>query len=152
MSEQRSPPAGFRAMPLRGGFFAAFGPLYSHIDGDVGRLGFFVAEQHISPRDVCHGGAISAFADMQALVAQQLAGVRDRFTPTISLSVDYIAPAHRGDWLEMQVRLLRATRNLLFTEGPVVSTAGTLIARTSGVFKIPHSPHSDPAAVAAQLV
>lgn len=138
-------------MPLRGGFFSAFGPLYANMEGGTGRMGFFVDEQHISPRDVCHGGAISAFADMQALIAQQLAGIRDRFTPTINLSVDYIAPARRGEWLEMRVSLLKATRNLLFTEGPLISGAGNLIARTSGVFKIPQSPHSDPAAVAAQL-
>ena len=143
MTTPNQPPAGFRDMALPGGYFVQFGPLYARLDGSVPVMGFFIAEQHINPLGVCHGGVISGFADMQALGAQFSAGVTDRFTPTINLTVDYVSPAQHGEWLEMRIELLKATRGLLFTQAPI-KAGERLVARSSGVFKIGSSPHSNP--------
>lgn len=143
MTAPAQPPSGFRDMALPGGYFVQFGPLYARLDAGVPVMGFFIDEQHINPLGVCHGGVISGFADMQALGAQYTAGVTDRFTPTIHLTVDYVSPAQRGEWVEMRVELLKATRGLLFTQA-LIKSGERLVARSSGVFKIGSSPHSDP--------
>jgi acyl-coenzyme A thioesterase PaaI-like protein len=61
--------------------------------------------------------------------------VSDRFLPTISLQIDYLAPAPLGAWVEGEAEPLRITRSLVFAQG-LVTADGVPCARVSGVFKI----------------
>jgi uncharacterized protein (TIGR00369 family) len=135
-------PEGFREVALPGGFFSSFGALYARLVDGVPILGFLVKDQHINPLGVCHGGVIASLADMQALGAQQLAGITDRYTPTINLTVDYIAPTKLGAWVQMRTALLGVTRSLLFSQG-LITADDVPVARTSGVFKIGSSAHPE---------
>jgi len=142
MTERGDVPEGFREIALPGGFFSSFGGLYARLAEGVPVLGFLVKDQHINPLGVCHGGIIASLADMQALGAQQLAGITDRYTPTISLTVDYIAPTKLGAWVQIRTILLRATQSLLFSQG-LITADDMLVARTSAVFKIGRSAHPE---------
>ena len=139
MSSNLVPPHGFHPLVLPGGYFEEFGPLYARLDEAVPVLGFRAGRQHMNPLGDCHGGVISAFADMQALGAQQVAGINDRYTPTVSLSVDYVAPTKLGAWVQMRVELLCATRSLLFSQATITADS-RLIARSSAVYAIGQSP------------
>ena len=128
-------PAGFVPWVSGGEFMAANGPLYLRGEGPDLRLGFRVEARHCNPLGMCHGGMLATFADMLMPMAAmyQAAGER-RFLPTISLQMDYLAPAMLGAWVQGEAQILRTTRNLLFAQG-LVSADGAPALRVSGVFK-----------------
>jgi len=80
---------------------------------------------------------MASFCDMllPLSVHRKSQAVATRFLPTISLQIDYLAPAPLGCWIEGTAELLRATRTLVFAQG-LVTADGTPCARASGVFKI----------------
>lgn len=124
-------------MDLGPGFTATFGPVYLNRADD--RLGFRVARHHLNPMEVCHGGAMSTFADMQIAVVKAGLGTRAGHMPTIHLDVDYLAPAPLDSWVEMRVSLVKTTRNLVFTQA-LISAGGTLVARSSGIYRNAMAP------------
>lgn len=121
-------PDGFVLVPLTVGYNGGFGPAYH--DATRRRLGFRVAEQHLNPVGLCHGGAIATFADLQIVAA----GLYDSHKPTVSLTVDYLAPAGLGDWIEGEVHCLKITRTLIFTQ-IVMMVADTVVARSSAIYR-----------------
>lgn len=129
-------PEGFRAAPLGGAFLTHNGPLYARRDGDRLQLGFRVEERHTNPLGICHGGMLATFADMLlpcVILAQP--GFERRFLPTISLQVDYLAPAALGAWVQGQGEVLRRTRSVAFAQG-LVTADGVPAMRVSGIFKL----------------
>lgn len=130
-------PAGFRPMPIPGEFMRVNGPLYVVREGDRVRCGFRVEERHTNPMRICHGGMMASFCDMLLPMTafRTCEAVKGRFLPTISLQVDYLAPAPLGAWVEGEAQVLRTTRSLVFMQG-LVSADGEAVARVSGVFKI----------------
>lgn len=127
-------PEGF-ALKLDAGPFAdANGPLF--IRNTDQALGFEVRREHCNPVNSCHGGWLSAFLDMQMpLIAIRDHDIRDRFLLTVSLSLDYLAPAPIGAWVEGSATVLRCTKSLVFIQG-LVSSSQVLLMRGSGVYKI----------------
>jgi uncharacterized protein (TIGR00369 family) len=131
-----SPPEGFS--PLIGadmGFSALVGPHFVRLVDGVPVLGFWVGKRHLNPMGNCHGGALAALADYQAVAVRQIAGLAANPTPTVTLTIDFIAPVPLGAWVELHSRLLRRTRTLLFSEGHVV-VDGVVAARVDAIFKI----------------
>jgi uncharacterized protein (TIGR00369 family) len=134
-------PPGFVRLPLTGGFAGDFGPIYARRDGERVWLGFRVGDSHLNPRALAHGGAVATFADMQ-LAALMLTDVLPRRrSPTISLSLDYLAPARAGDWIEGEVALIKRTGRLAFTE-TVLTVEGAPVARSRAIFS--HSEQAPP--------
>lgn len=133
---ERGPAVGFNILEADAwGFDALIGPKYIRVKDGVAVLAFRVCTRHLNELGTCHGGAIAAFADIQAIPAMMLAGLEDRACPTISLTVDYLAPVLHGRWVEMQTSLLRQTRTMLFTQG-LIYADGELVARTNAIYKI----------------
>jgi len=137
-------PEGFAPLVMGGDFIANVGPLYLYHQGDVVRAGFRVEQRHCNPMDICHGGMLASFADMllPMTVHRKSAQVGWRFLPTISLQVDYLAPAPLGAWVQGEADVLRVTKSLVFVQGRVESD-GVPCLRVSGIFKI--GPAFDPA-------
>jgi uncharacterized protein (TIGR00369 family) len=136
MNNNKLPAEGFTAIADRpDGFDALAGPRYlGYVEGNP-VLAFRVEPHHLNPVGGCHGGVLAALADIQAVAAKILAGLHGRASPTITLSVDYIAPVKLGAWVELHTTLLRQTHTLLFTEGHIYADR-TLVARCSGIYKI----------------
>ncbi|SEP87259.1 uncharacterized domain 1-containing protein [Solimonas aquatica] len=125
-------PPGFQEIGHAGGFSFSFGRVGLNLAAK--KMGFFVAPRHLNPVSVCHGGAISTFADMQILAITGDADLLTRHTPTISLSVDYLAPAALGSWVEAQVTLLKSTRHMIFTQALIFADA-QLVARSQAIYR-----------------
>lgn len=127
-------PEGFAPKLDAGPFADANGPLFMrHADQ---ALGFEVRREHCNPVNSCHGGWLSAFLDMQMpLIAIRDHDIRNCFLLTVSLSLDYLAPAPIGAWVEGSATVLRCTRSLVFIQG-LVSSSQVLLMRGSGVYKI----------------
>lgn len=130
-------PPGFQPHPAGGPFMAANGPLYLRVLDGQARVGLRIEPRHTNPMGHLHGGMMASFCDMLVPLAvhHQNPELAQHFLPTISLQIDYLAPAPLGSWIEGQAELLRATRSLVFAQG-LVTADGTRCARVSGVFKI----------------
>jgi uncharacterized protein (TIGR00369 family) len=125
-------PKGFVAVPLDVGYNAAFGPAYAN--AAERKIGFRVGPQHLNPVGACHGGAMATFADMQIVVAGD--GPYKTHMPTISLTVDYLAPSPLGAWIEAVVSCQKATRTMVFTQA-LITADGEVVARSSAIYRNP---------------
>lgn len=130
-------PAGFAPLPSGGPFIQHNGPIYLRHEGSAVQFGFRVEPRHVNPMNNLHGGMMASFCDMllPLSVHRKRSEVADRFLPTISLQVDYLAPAPLGAWVQGEAEPLRVTRSLVFAQG-LVTADGVPCARVSGVFKI----------------
>jgi uncharacterized protein (TIGR00369 family) len=130
-------PDGFGLLPVPGRFIGVNGPIYIRQQGGTVAMGFRVEERHTNPMAICHGGMMASLCDMLlpivALRTRPEIGLR--FLPTVSLQIDYLAPAALGSWVEGRAEVLRATRSLLFVQG-VVTADGEPAARASGILKL----------------
>lgn len=129
-------PAGFSAANVGSGFSSRNAQFYAKWANERLQLGFRVAEHHTNLRGVLHGGMLATYADTllpYAAMYQALGG--RHFLPTISLQIDYLAPAALGAWVQGEGEVLRTTRNMVFMQG-LVTADDTPIARLSGIFKI----------------
>ena len=128
-------PDGFVPVRVGGPFIEVNGPFYARLDGQRLLLGFRVEERHSNPLQMCHGGMLASFADMMLPCAAMYQTYTDRrFLPTISLQIDYLAPARLGAWVQGQADILRSTRNMIFIQGLVMAD-GEPALRISGIFK-----------------
>jgi uncharacterized protein (TIGR00369 family) len=125
-------PEGFEPLDLGSGFTLTFGRIY--VRRADSRLGFRVDQRHLNPMAVCHGGAMATFADMQVAVVKAGLGTRTGHMPTIHLDVDYLATAPAGSWVEMEVTLVKTTRNLVFTQA-LITANGNICARSAGIYR-----------------
>lgn len=133
------PPAGFIRLPMGelADFTARNLPL--HIRTEDGHLigGFRVGSEHCNPAGTCHGGMIATFCDILLAFAGMFEGrLETMILPTISLSIDYLAPARPGAWMEARADIIKTTRTMLFAQA-VIHTDGAPSARVNGVFKVP---------------
>jgi uncharacterized protein (TIGR00369 family) len=130
-------PAGFVPLQVPGEFIRVNGPLYLRHEGGLVLLGFRVEPRHTNPMGICHGGMLASFADMLLPISvhHKRADVGMRFLPTISLQLDYLAPAPLGAWVQGEAQVLRVTRTMVFAQG-LVSADGEPALRVSGIAKI----------------
>jgi uncharacterized protein (TIGR00369 family) len=130
-------PEGFRPVPAGGEFIDVNGPLWIRRVGNRAQLGFRVEPRHTNPAGICHGGMMASFCDMLLPLCahRQEPAVADRFLPTISLQIDYLAPSPLGAWVQGEADVLRTTATLVFMQG-LVTADGQPVSRASGVFKI----------------
>ena len=127
-------PPDFEPIDRPGRFGQSFGPVY--LNRKTVTLGFMVDERHENGVGMCHGGAMATFADMQiaAVVKSGLVST-EQHTPTISLSVDYVGPAWLGTWVEAAVTVVKATKNLVFTQA-IINADGSIVARSSAIYRV----------------
>ena len=130
-------PAGFVRLHVGGDYIKQNGPLWLAQSEDSFRVGFRVEPRHTNPLGTCHGGMLATFCDMfmPITVTRTVPELKGRFLPTISLQLDFMAPAYSGAWVEGQAEALRVTRNMVFASG-LVYADGQLAVRASGIFKI----------------
>ena len=130
-------PAGFVPLHTTGEFIAANGPLYLLHEGERMMLGFRVEPRHTNPLGICHGGMMASFCDMLLPLTahRRVPEISQRFLPTISLQVDYLAPSAVGAWVQGEAQVLRTTRTMVFAQG-LVTADGVPVARVSGIMKI----------------
>lgn len=129
-------PAGFGPAGFSPGFLDHGGPYYlgAPVEG-VRVVGLLICPHHINYQDAAHGGVIATLADV-ALSHAVYDAERPRLTPsTVTLTVNYLAGARLGDWLEARVRIDRLGGRTAYTSGGVWCGPEQL-ASMSGVFAI----------------
>jgi uncharacterized protein (TIGR00369 family) len=107
------------------------------LDDDEVRLRLPWDPSNVTIGDMVHGGAIATLADLTVMAAAwcgadappDLRGV------TVSMSLDYLAPARSTDVIGVG-RVLRRGRSLTNREADIVDPRGTLIAKAIAVYKL----------------
>jgi uncharacterized protein (TIGR00369 family) len=135
-------PTDFRPLSLKTNpYIDINGPLYGRWAENRFTLGFRVEERHCNPGLTCHGGMLSTLADMTLLYGCNLQGKIHQYLLTITLTTDFLGPAHAGDWIEGRCDVLRASKNMVFAQG-LLQVEDRLVARINGIFKPTGEPNS----------
>ena len=117
------------------GFIGLVGPLEMLPPRDGhGRFRFVAAEKHRNRNGVVHGGMLMTFADRAlGLTARQ--GDMEIRQATVQFDMHFVRPAPIGATVEMDCRVVRATRSLVFVEG-VMTVGDAVVATAKGIWKI----------------
>jgi len=108
---------------------------WGRLEGDEPVIGLRVEQKHCNPRQTCHGGMLMTFCDyVLPTIARLTDPDHDHFTPTISMNINFLAPAPLGAWIEGRARILRRSANLLFIDG-TISAGDRPVVQASGIFK-----------------
>jgi uncharacterized protein (TIGR00369 family) len=128
-------PAGFTPSRRTGPFFDLIGPVYTKTGERGIALGLRARTEHCNARGFVHAAVLAALLDV---VCGRNCGARTPSNPnllTVSLTVDYVAAAQDGDWLEASATVTRVGRRLAFADG-MVETAGRPVAKASAIFAV----------------
>lgn len=140
MSE--APPGYLRlpnhALPI---FNSLVGPFWLKPDEEGIAFGFRVELRHCNPMELCHGGMLTAFADIVLTGGCNHVARLSKFLTTVSLATDFIGPARIGAWVEARPEVLKVTRGMLFGQCMMLAD-GEPVLRASGTFR--HSGDPDP--------
>jgi uncharacterized protein (TIGR00369 family) len=131
-------PAGFDRHYRQSPLTDPWEPIYSQRDAGVVRLGFLAAKAHANGRGFVHGGMMSALADnaMGLSCGETLRGGGDGASlVTVSLSVDFLATARQGQWVEIRPKVNRAGSTLCFAEAEITAD-GAPCAKAHATFRV----------------
>jgi acyl-coenzyme A thioesterase 13 len=142
-------PEGFSRVqrPQPNPFNELVGPFYSRRAGDAISLGMRIEARHCNSRGICHGGLLATLADVALGYACVAAGSpegKSNSFVTTNLSVDYLAPAHVGDWVQSDVKVLNPGSRTATANGFLVAN-GNPIVRASATFRMLKARAPDPA-------
>lgn len=106
-------PEGFEPIAGEGGFVGHIGPLMAR-DGVVGLR---IEERHCNSFGKAQGGLLATLVDFaNAYIVRLESGEDDPAVATVSLTVDFLAAADVGDWVEAHVTLERLGGTLAFVD------------------------------------
>lgn len=138
MSEENQDvvPQGFQRLPEGLGFTDCLQPSYRRVEGQSASFGILIAAQHSNTMGNCHGGVLMSLADITAATGVNLARGVTAGSPTVHLSIDYIAPARLGEWVQADVEQVSIKRRFGFCSGGIYNAKG-VVARFNGTFYFP---------------
>lgn len=138
MSEEfRPPPEGFEPSLGRGAFTLHNGPVYFRRCSTGAEHGFWVLPRHCNSFGIIHGGMIATFLD--GLIGAAVFRTAKAPAVTVHLSIDYMAMARAGEWLEGRAAVTRSARDMVFAEAGAFVRARA-VARATSVFKLMDRP------------
>ncbi|MBI1196608.1 MAG: thioesterase [Phenylobacterium sp.] len=128
-------PDGFVRHDRRSAVTDPWEPLYRRLSGDMVVLGLRAGPAHCNGRGFVHGGLISALADnaMGLSCVRRMGGLSSLVT--VNLSVDFLASALTGQWLEFDTMFVKPGGTLAFAQA-FVTADGQACARANAVFRV----------------
>lgn len=128
-------PTGFEPHYRKSPLTDPWEPLYSRKTNGAVVLGLEVTEAHTNSRGFVHGGLISALADnAMGLSCGHRLGDGARLV-TVNLTLDFLASAQVGQWLEFDTIFVKPGGSLCFAQA-FVTADGEPCARANAVFKV----------------
>jgi acyl-coenzyme A thioesterase PaaI-like protein len=122
-----------------GEFIEIAGPVFVSSEGldpgEPARYGLRIMRHHCNGLGNCHGGMLATFLDLAMACGLYAAGGVDRNLPTITMTLDYLAPAPLGDWIESRVAIVHRTPRMAFVQATLYGPGGPVI-RGNAVFRI----------------
>ena len=134
----REPPANFIPLVTNSPATDSFAPLYSKEEGSSVFVGTFVRRTLCNGHNNAHGGVIAALADYAMGYSYGVAFRRlhgdIRGLVTSQLSIDYIAAAELGTWLQFNPRVVHTGKTRGVTD-VLIFADDTLAARANAAFR-----------------
>ena len=104
---------------------------------DSCRIELELAERHLQPFGIVHGGVLATLIDTATFWAGFLRLPEDAGLVNVDLKLNYLKPVSSG-YLHADGRCLRAGKQLSYTEASVFDQAGDLVAHgTSTLMALP---------------
>jgi uncharacterized protein (TIGR00369 family) len=132
-------PAGFSPSKRSSGYLDLIGPIFEAGEGAGYRLGLRVDSRHVNTRGTCHGALFSALADVYLGRLAAMSATPPIPLVTAHLSLDYIASASLGAWLEAEGQVDRVGKTLAHSSGRILAD-GKIALRCAGVFQVTSRP------------
>ncbi|MFL5398908.1 MAG: PaaI family thioesterase [Myxococcales bacterium] len=129
-------PEGFARLDRGGPFLASLGSLYAKKTEQGLVIAMRIEDRHLNTRGIAHGGMLVTLADSALGIAIATAGQdpsRPRAFVTVNLSVDFIASAREGDFVEAHVDIEKLGARLAFATC-FLQVGTRRVLRASGVF------------------
>ena len=128
-------PDGFVPHLRRSGLTEPWEPIFAKTTDDAVRLGLRAGSAHANSRGIVHGGLLTALADnaMGLSCGRRLGG--NLRLLTVSLSIDFLASAKFGQWVEVDTTFVKAGRRLCFAQA-FVRADGEPCARANATFSV----------------
>jgi len=134
-------PEGFVKLALSSSLFLDNnGPFFVRREGERVTIGMPVEGRHCNSIGTMHGGMVLAFTDVALTVGSNMIAKTSRFLPTLSVTCDFVGPAKAGDWVQIDVQVIRVTRSFVFSQGLIETGAGAPVARISGTLLVRGEP------------
>lgn len=125
---------GWREELTGSAFGDLIGPHFAkEIDG-VARYGFMVEPKHLNRIGGLHGGMTAACLDM-ALARTVAKTLNTPNIATIHLGIEFVDAARAGNFVEVAVEIVRATKSVVFCRGTLLA-GDKVMAIANGVWKI----------------
>jgi len=102
------------------------------VDRATHRYALKVGAEHCNETGRMHGGAMATFLDGQAFVVISDL-MQEHHTPTISLSIDFLAPPALGEWVVAEVQLVKITRSMIVTQA-LAKIGDRVVARSNAIY------------------
>lgn len=118
------------------GFIGLVGPIEHLPFGDdrIGRFRFCAQDKHRNRNDFVQGGMLMTFADRgMGFTARQ--NDVNRRQATVQLDVHFIRAVRIGSVVNLEARIVRETRSMVFIDGEL-TVDGQTVATARGVWKI----------------
>lgn len=126
-------PETFAPLPTNSNFIRHLGPIYRGlVDGRV-TYGIIIDQRHTNRSQNCHGGMLATLADMILIATCREREAGSGSIPTVSLSMDFLAPVPSGAWVQGQADIVRATHSLFFARGEL-TIGKEPVLRFNGIF------------------
>ncbi len=110
------------------------GPVWRREDGERLRFGFVVAPKHINRAGNVHGGMLMTLADQaMAMAGRKVNGARRQ--ATMELNIQFVGPAHLGEFVEAHPEVVRMTRSVIFLAVKMY-VGSRIVAAATGIWKI----------------
>ncbi|RJF92531.1 PaaI family thioesterase [Noviherbaspirillum saxi] len=131
-------PPGYTPFVPASPFMSVMGPLYQRPGQDNATvLALRVSSIHTNMHGIAHGGMLATLADNA--LGFNVSGAGQHPIVTVHMSLDFLAPAHAGDWLEAHVSVQKRGGKLSFAECRLM-VDGCCILKASGVFSARKRP------------
>jgi uncharacterized protein (TIGR00369 family) len=127
-------PQGFERHFRRSPVTDPWEPIYSKRTADAVVIGLHLAEAHTNSRGLIHGGLIAALADNAMGLSCAVRSGEPLSLVTISLAVDFLGPAGKGQWLQIDTNFVKTGGSICFAQC-LVSADGVPCARGNATFK-----------------
>ena len=145
MQETLIIPPGFQRHFRQSPLTDPWEPIYSRRTDSAVVLGLVAEAAHTNSRGLVHGGLISALADnaMGLSCARRLG--ESASLVTVNLTLDFLAAAKVGQWLEFDTVFAKTGSTLSFAQA-IVTADGEPCARANAVFRMVKRPPQEIAA------
>jgi acyl-coenzyme A thioesterase 13 len=128
-------PPGFTISRRSSNLLDLLGPFFESGSGSQYRLGIRVDKRHSNAKGSCHGALLALLADVHLGRMCAMSAEPPLALVTCGLTLNYLAGAKIGDWLEANGQVDRVGKTLAYSTGVILANDKPVL-RACGTFQV----------------